>query len=116
MTNETRIAFAEDKIHRGWQMKDTQREFCKRLGIGGLDEAQPPSFWKRLPDPANRSDVHTALMAMSEEEWWQFSCVLFEKQRFQAGDESTDTIERTLKTPLATLVECILAAMEGRVK
>src|SRR6267142_2174711 len=107
MTNETRIAFAE---RLGWTAIE-EYHYHDADGIEGLN----PKNGERQEIPnINHTNLHTALMGMSEEEWKLFAAALY--RRLPVWGSKDDLIILVLKTPLATLVECFLEATKGRVK
>ena len=127
MTGNQRIEFAE---RQGWKqlerctktLEDWPICTAKEKKIWYLDHYGQVAYW--TPSITSREDVHTALMEMSGEEWEKFvHCFLNDSwediKKFQ--DPSWEAVMKstaiaTLKTPLATLVECFLEATKGRVK
>lgn len=64
------------------------------------------------PDPTDANHVRTALMGMSEDEWFMY----FIKVRAKIGDSEDifSIIEKLEKLPLSIKVECFLAATKER--
>jgi len=49
-------------------MNELVIRFAKAHGIEGFDEPQPPSFWEKLPDPADSNTVREAWKTLTSEE------------------------------------------------
>lgn len=115
MSDSTRIAFAE---RQGWKqlerctktLEDWPVVLATEKKIWYLNGYGQCAYW--MPNDKNHSDVNTALMEMSEEEWESFIIYLHKRIGFCVSAHAV--MEATLKTPLSTLVECYLAATEGR--
>lgn len=110
--------------------ENTRIEFAKRQGWtnihGENDEVfqfevlvgSPPGCNLlrdvELPNITSYSNVHAALMGMSEEEWRQFTSFILKENKL-IGADAWASVYHTLKTPLPTLVSCYLEATKGRI-
>lgn len=80
------------------------------------NKAEDDQRFRRIPNPTSHTDVHNAMMGMSEEEWKKFVRQFLTSSFAWHENYSYELVKSCFCAPLSTLVECFLEATKGRVK